>query len=239
MLEVKELKKSFGALTVIDNVSISVKGGETVGVMGPNGAGKSTLFDLLTGTTLANAGIVRLEGQDLSAYPTEERVRLGIARAFQIPKPFASLNVREHLQLAAMTGAGLSAGDAVNEAKMVMDRTGLTGLAEQNGSGLRLLDRKRLELAKALATRPRLLLLDEISGGLSEGEVHALVAVVQSLKSPDLAIMWIEHIAHALTASCDRIIMLYQGKKIIEDTPDVVTADSQVRSLYLGTAHHA
>lgn len=239
MLEVAGLKKSFGKLTVVDDVSTMVTGGEALGIMGPNGAGKSTFFDLLAGATRADAGSVRLAGQDVSTMPTETRVARGLARAFQIPKPFASLSVREHLVLAAISGAGLGSAEARQEAETVMERTGLVLLADVTGSKLRLLDRKRLELAKALATRPRVILLDEISGGLTEREVHELIALVLSLKTPDLAILWIEHIAHALKEACDRIMMLHLGEKIIEDTPDAVTSDPRVRELYLGAAHHA
>ncbi|MBU2981846.1 ATP-binding cassette domain-containing protein [Lentibacter algarum] len=239
MLEVTGLKKAFGKLTVVDDVSTTVAGGEAMGIMGPNGAGKSTFFDLLAGATRADAGTVRLAGQDISTLPTEARVEQGLARAFQIPKPFASLSVREHLELAAVAGAGLGSNEARLEAETVMDRTGLADLANETGNGLRLLDRKRLELAKALATRPRVILLDEISGGLTEHEVHELIALVLDLKTPDLAILWIEHIAHALKEACDKIMMLHLGAKIIEDTPDAVTSDSRVRELYLGAANHA
>ncbi|PLS21241.1 branched-chain amino acid ABC transporter ATP-binding protein [Amylibacter cionae] len=239
MLEVRGLAKAFGALTVIDDVSVTVSGGQALGVMGPNGAGKSTFFDLLTGITPADAGQVCLNGTDLSRLSTEARVRHGLVRAFQIPKPFATLTVREHLILAATAGAGLDRKAALREADNVLERTGLTGLAAQTGGSLRLLDRKRLELAKTLATRPRVILLDEISGGLTEGEVHALVDLIHSLKSPDLVILWIEHIAHALSATCDRIMMLHLGRKVIEDTPDKVTSDARVRELYLGAVPHA
>ena len=239
MLDVKGLSKSFGTQVVVDDVSTTVAGGEALGIIGPNGAGKSTFFDLLTGTTRADAGTVRLAGRDISSLPTEDRVVQGISRAFQIPKPFSSLTVRQHLVLAAAAGAELNSSAAQAEAESVMDRTGLSGLADKVGGDLRLLDRKRLELAKALATRPQVILLDEISGGLTEPEVHALVALVSKLKSPDLAILWVEHIAHALQATCDRILMLHLGKKVIEDTPDNVVSDAQVRELYLGAAHHA
>jgi branched-chain amino acid transport system ATP-binding protein len=239
MLEVVGLKKAFGALTVIDDVSVTVGGGVALGVMGPNGAGKSTFFDLLTGITQADAGQVYLDGMDISQMSTEARVQHGVVRAFQIPKPFASLTVREHLHLAAIAGAGLRDRDAAIEADNVMERTGLTSLANQTGGSLRLLDRKRLELAKTLATRPRVILLDEISGGLAEGEVAALISLIQSLKTPDLAILWIEHIAHALSATCERIMMLHLGQKVIEDTPDIVISDPRVRELYLGTPAHA
>ncbi len=239
MLEVTGLSKSFGALTVVDDVSVTVKGGEALGVMGPNGAGKSTFFDLLTGVTPSDAGRVMLDGEDISALSVEARVVAGIARAFQIPKQFASLTVREHLHLAATAGARVSASEARRLTEELLDRTGLSALADTPGGKLRLLDRKRLEFAKALATQPKLVLLDEISGGLTESEVHALVDIVRALKTPDLAIIWIEHIAHALSESCDRIMMLNLGQKVIEDTPSVVTADPQVRALYLGEATDA
>ncbi|MEL7098496.1 MAG: ATP-binding cassette domain-containing protein [Pseudomonadota bacterium] len=239
MLEVTGLSKAFGALTVVDDVSVTVQGGEALGVMGPNGAGKSTFFDLLTGVTPADAGQVVLDGTDLTGLSIEGRVKAGIARAFQIPKQFASLTVEEHLHLAATVGAGASAAEAKDIAAGLIERTGLAALAGTTGSKLRLLDRKRLEFAKALATRPKVILLDEISGGLTESEVQALIGIVRDLKTPDLAIIWIEHIAHALSETCDRIMMLNLGQKVIEDTPDVVTNDPQVRALYLGDTEDA
>jgi branched-chain amino acid transport system ATP-binding protein len=239
MLNVAGLKKSFGALTVVDDVSTAVAGGECLGIMGPNGAGKSTFFDLLTGVTRPDAGSVALSGTDVTGHAPEERVRDGLARAFQIPKPFASLTVREHLVLAAVAGAGTSGAEARRIADEVLARTGLGAQAERTGNALRLLDRKRLELAKVLATRPRVILLDEISGGLTEHEVHDLVRLILDLKTPDLAILWIEHIAHALKAASDRILMLHLGQKVIEDSPEAVMADARVRELYLGSAHHA
>ncbi len=238
MLEVRELTKSFGALTVVANVATTVAGGECLGVMGPNGAGKSTFFDLLAGVTRADAGQVRIDGIDISGLTPEARVRAGLARAFQVPKPFASLTVAEHLILAADAGGGLAPKAARARADEVLELTGLTRLRFAKGSALRLLDRKRLELAKALATGPKVLLLDEISGGLTEPEVQALIALIRGLKQPGLAILWIEHIAHALQATCDRILMLHLGAKVIEETPAVVTADPRVRALYLGAAAH-
>jgi len=239
MLVVEGLGKAFESLTVVDDVSTTVNGGEVLGVMGPNGAGKSTMFDLLTGLTLPDRGRVVLDGTDVTRLPVEARVRAGLARAFQVPKPFGSLSVREHLVLAAVGGRGLTGAALVRAVDEVLDRTGLASKAALTGGKLRLLDRKRLELAKALATGPRVLLLDEISGGLTEAEVRDLIALIRSLKGPDLAILWIEHIAHALTAVSDRILMLHLGRVVIEDTPAHVTADPRVRELYLGAAHHA
>lgn len=239
MLRAEGLTKRFGALTVVDDLSVAVGGGEILGVMGPNGAGKSTFFDLLAGVTRPDRGTVRLAGRDVTAHPPEMRARAGLARAFQVPKPFASLSVREHLTLAAVAARGLRGAALKQTVDEVLERTELAPKAELTGGSLRLLDRKRLELAKALATRPYVLLLDEISGGLAEPEVQVLVGLVRSLRSPDLAILWIEHIAHALKAVSDRILMLHLGAKVIEDAPDRVTEDPRVRTLYLGAARHA
>lgn len=239
MLKVAGLTKAFGSLTVVDDVATTVAGGECLGVMGPNGAGKSTFFDLLAGVTRADLGRVQVDGVDISALPPEARVRAGLARAFQVPKPFASLTVAEHLVLAADTGAGLAPRAARQRADEVLEMTGLTRHRHTTGGTLRLLDRKRLELAKALATGPKVLLLDEISGGLTEPEVQSLITLIAGLKQPGLAILWIEHIAHALQATCDRILMLHLGAVVIEDAPMIVTADPRVRALYLGVAGHA
>lgn len=238
MLEVAGLTKAFGRLTVVEDVATRVAGGECLGVMGPNGAGKSTFFDLLTGITRADRGTVRLAGEDVTALPPEARVRRGLARAFQVPKPFGTMTVAEHLELAAVAGGGLPRRAARARADEVLETTGLAPLVRATGASLRLLDRKRLELAKALATGPRVILLDEISGGLTEPEVQALIQLIRRLKSPGLAILWIEHIAHALQAVSDRILMLHLGRVVIEDAPATVTADPRVRALYLGAAAH-
>lgn len=239
MLQVENLSKSFGSLAVVRDVATTVQGGECLGVMGPNGAGKSTFFDLLTGVTRADRGRVVIDGVDVTALPPEARVHAGVARAFQVPKPFSTLTVAQHLLLAADAGGGLHGRAAQARADEVLELTGLARLRGATGGSLRLLDRKRLELAKALATGPKVLLLDEISGGLTEPEVQALVTLIRSLKRPGLAILWIEHIAHALQATCDRILMLHLGAKVIEAAPQAVTADPLVRELYLGTAAHA
>jgi branched-chain amino acid transport system ATP-binding protein len=238
MLQVRGLTKAFGPLQVVTDMATTVAGGECLGVMGPNGAGKSTFFDLLAGVTQADAGDVIIDGINVSQLAPEARVRAGLARAFQVPKPFASLTVAEHLILAADAGGGLAPRAARLKAEEVLELTGLTRLRSATGGSLRLLDRKRLELAKALATGPKVLLLDEISGGLTEPEVQSLITLIRGLKQPGLAILWIEHIAHALQATCDRILMLHLGRKVIEDSPSIVTADPRVRELYLGAAAH-
>lgn len=233
MLEVQGIAKSFGAIEVIKDVSFVVEPGTCLGIIGGNGAGKSTLFDLITGTTRPDRGKVHLSGADISHLGTASRAHAGVARAFQVPRAFASLTVAEHLHLAS---AGRPAGQA--EVMSVDDLMRLTGLWDRRdmlGGSLRLLDRKRLELAKAMALEPRVILLDEVSGGLTEHEVGEMTRLISGLKDRGLAILWIEHIPHALRKVCDRIMVLHLGRKIIDGPPEEVIASQDVRDLYLGS----
>ncbi|MGB7241646.1 MAG: ATP-binding cassette domain-containing protein [Sulfitobacter sp.] len=235
MLEARNLSKAFGGLQVLTDVSVSVAPGTCLGIMGPNGAGKSTLFDLLMDVTRADTGTVAVGGKDLTTLDTAGRVKSGMARAFQVPRAFASLSVEQTLYLAQHASHGIAPAEARDKVEQVLEMTGLAPQRHEMGGALRLLDRKRLELAKALAADPQVILLDEISGGLTDREASEMVVLVHRLKEAGLAVLWIEHIAHALQAASDRIMMLALGKKLIEDTPDVVAADPQVRALYLGT----
>jgi len=235
MLSAVGLSKSFGGLRVVDDVSVEVEAGTCLGIMGPNGAGKSTFFDLLTGTTRADAGKVAVDGQDVTGAAVADRVKAGLARAFQIPRPFESLTVFETLRLAQHSVLGLWGPAADRTADDILARVGLDTQAKTPGGALRLLDRKRLELAKALACRPKVLLLDEVSGGLTSEEVDQMIEIVAELKSRGLAILWVEHIAHALQKVSDRVMMLHMGAKLIEDTPEAVSSDPDVQELYLGT----
>lgn len=234
LLQAVNLSRAFGSLKAVDDVSLGIEDGECVGLIGPNGAGKSTVFDLITGVTRLDSGEISLAGRVISSFSPEARVKAGVARAFQIPKPFATMTVFDHLIVAQHFGAGRSNREARSKAQEILDQTGLTALAETRGGDLRLLDRKRLELAKALATEPKVLLLDEVSGGLTEPEVQTLIGLIKRLKRPGLAIVWIEHIAHALKAVCDRIVLLHLGKVILSDTPDAVINSRAARELYLG-----
>ncbi len=232
------MTKTFGKVTAVREVSFSLSGGEILGLIGPNGAGKSTLFDLISGMVRPDQGKVRFRGDDLTGATPELRSRRGIARAFQIPKPFESLTAFENVLVGCQFGAGLRGAAAGRRAREILDRLGLGARAETLGGDLRLLDRKRLELAKALATAPRLLMLDEISSGLTEREVSDVVTLVKGLRAPDLAIIWTEHIARALIEVVDRILVLQFGEVLMEGAPDAVLRSPAVREIYMGLDTH-
>ncbi|HSV45265.1 MAG TPA: ABC transporter ATP-binding protein [Ramlibacter sp.] len=233
VLAVRGLRKAYGEIVVADGVDIDLAAGECLGVIGPNGAGKSSLFHLLSGTVAPDAGSILLGGRELVGLPAHRRARLGIARAFQVPQPFAHLSVFENALAAASFGAGLR-GDAAGEAAMsALRRCGLAAQAERLAGSLPLLGRKRLEVAKGIAAAPRLLLLDEVAGGLTEREVQQVVDLVRELKQ-SYAVIWIEHIAHALKAVADRVMVLHFGRKLLEDTPAAVMDSAVVREIYMG-----
>lgn len=235
LLEVRELSKSFGAITVADSIDLAIDIGECVGVIGPNGAGKSSLFGLISGSLRPDRGSVRFDGRDVTGLPAHKRVHLGIGRAFQIPQPFAHLTVFENVLAAANFGAQLSGREARNRAREVVATVGLAELADRPAGSLTLLNRKRLELAKALAVNARLLMLDEIGAGLTEREVDRLVETVANLKSGH-AIIWIEHIAHALKSVADRIAVLHFGRKLLDGAPEEVMSSATVKEIYMGLA---
>ena len=238
LLEVDHLYKRYGAVVVADDICCKVDGASCVGLIGPNGAGKSSLFNMLTGIVPPDAGAIRLEGQDIGNIKAHGRVHLGIVRAFQIPRPFAQLSVYENVLTAALYGAGLPGHRARRLALDVLNRTGLLAQADEPAGHLRLLDRKRLELAKAIATRAKLLLLDEIASGLTDREVAALIDLIGTLKA-DHAIIWIEHIPHALRAVADRIMVLHFGRKVLDGAPADVMSSPLVREIYMGLPANA
>lgn len=233
VLEVKELRKAYGEIVVADDVSFALASGECLGVIGPNGAGKSSLFNLLSGVAQPEHGSIRLAGQELIGLPAHARARLGIARAFQIPQPFVHLSVYENVLAAATFGAQLQGDQAVEAAMSALTRTGLMRHNRAAAGSLTLLDRKRLEVAKGIAGHPKLLLLDEVAGGLTEREVHSMIELVRELKQ-QYAVIWIEHIAHALKAVADRVMVLHFGKKLLDDTPQAVMDSAIVREIYMG-----
>ncbi len=235
LLTVEGLTRRFGAITVADRLSFMLDPGTCLGVIGPNGAGKTSLFNLLTGALMPNAGRVLFRGRDITGVPLHARARLGIARTFQIPQPFDGLTVYENALVAAQFAGGRSGPAAAQAVREALERTGLARKAEALAGGLQLLDRKRLELARALAAAPGLLLLDEIAGGLTEPEVEQLVALVKELKRT-LAIIWIEHIPHALAACADRIMVLHFGRKLMEGSPAEALASPEVKEIYMGIA---
>ncbi|HNU11511.1 MAG TPA: ABC transporter ATP-binding protein [Rubrivivax sp.] len=235
MLQVQGLSKKYGAIVVADAVEFTLEKGHCLGVIGPNGAGKSSLFNLITGVAKADAGSVRLDGAELLGLPPHRRARLGVARAFQIPQAFGNLTVYENVLAAASFGAGLPGSRAAERAQQSLRRCGLAARSRDLAGRLPLLDRKRLELAKALATDPKLLLLDEVAGGLTEPEVAALAALVGELKA-EYAVIWIEHIPQALHAVADRILVLHFGRKLLEAPPAEAMASREVREVYMGLA---
>ncbi|UWR23172.1 ABC transporter ATP-binding protein [Sulfitobacter sp. S190] len=233
LLKVQELDKSFGALIVTDSVSLEVAAGEAVGILGPNGAGKSTLFALIAGTLRPSGGTVCWRGRDVSALPASRRCRLGMGRSFQIPHPFVGMSVYENLLVAASFGDRRGAS-VQGRCRDILAQTGLAAKADMPAGALGLLERKRLELARAMATNPALLLLDEIAGGLTRAECDALVALIRDLKAQGIAILWIEHVLHALTQVVDRVLVLDRGRLIADGPPDAVLARADVREIYLG-----
>ncbi|GAA6140981.1 ATP-binding cassette domain-containing protein [Hydrogenophaga sp. 5NK40-0174] len=237
-LEVRGLTKSYGQVVVADHIDIELQTGQCLGVIGPNGAGKSSLFHLLTGTVMPDAGAISLDGNELSGLPAHRRARLGVARAFQVPQPFAHLSVFQNALTASSFAAGLHGEAAAAAAQDALRVCGLASAADKLAGALPLLDRKRLEMAKAVAAQPRLLLLDEVAGGLTEREVHEIVDLVQQLKQR-YAVIWIEHIAHALHAVADRIMVLHFGRKLLEDSPAKVMDSDIVREIYMGVPANA
>ena len=240
-LSAESLDKSYGALKVAQGVSLSVPEHAALGIIGPNGAGKTTLFNLITGTARADAGRIALFGQDITAMDARARCLAGISRSFQVPQPFSGLTVYENVLVAAAFGQGLRESDARAPACAALERTGLAARADVPAGRLTLLDRKRLELARALATGPRLLLLDEIAGGMTEAECHELVDLIRQIRAEGVTIVWIEHVLHALLSVVDRVLVLDFGKVIAEGAPDAILSDPQVAAIYLGPgeeAHH-
>lgn len=226
--------KSFGALKVADCISLEVREGEALGIIGPNGAGKSTLFNLITGNLAADSGRVEFRGEDITRTSAMQRCQRGIGRSFQIPQPFGKMTVFENLLVAGAFGQGRSERSVEMQCAEILERTGLIGCANTIADGLSLLERKRLELARALATDPKLLLLDEIAGGLTEGECRQLVATIKDIHARGTTIIWIEHVLHALNAVVERLLVLDFGKVIGIGEPAAIMASPQVREIYLG-----
>ncbi len=235
LLEVVDLSKRFGALRVVQDFSFDVAEGEALGIVGPNGAGKTTLLNLVAGDLRADHGSVSLGGQDLTKLPAHVRCHRGVGRTAQIPRPFEGLTVFENVLVGSTFGTtGRLQGTREDAAVAALEQTGMLAKANVIAGSLTLLDRKRLELARALATQPRLLLLDEIAGGLTEAEVLELVETIKEIRSTGVSIVWIEHIVHALLRVVDRMMAVDAGRKLIDGDPQAVMASDEVRSVYLG-----
>jgi len=219
---------------VIDDLSISVNYGEALGIVGPNGAGKTTWFNLITGAVHADEGKVVFEGKDISNLARHDRCRQGIGRTFQIPKPFVGMTVFENVLVGATHGRGMSERASYDRCLEVLEMTGLIKKVNVLAGSLTLLERKRLELARALATDPKLLLLDEIAGGLTDSEVQDLIKQIKELRATGITIVWIEHIVHALLAVVDRISVIQFGRNLCEGDPHEVMNSAEVQACYMG-----
>jgi branched-chain amino acid transport system ATP-binding protein len=227
--------KRFNAFTAVAGVDFTLRRGEAVGIVGPNGAGKTTLLNVLAGAYPPNAGTVTFDGADISKLDAAARCRLGVARSHQIPRPFAEMTVFENVFVAASMGAGLRRERAYEDSIESLRLCGMLGLANRKGEGLGLLDRKRLELARALATDPKVLLLDEIGAGLTDGEAGELVTIIRELRGRGIAIVWIEHILHVLLQIAERLVCMDAGRVIAEGVPEVALAHPAVIEAYLGS----
>jgi branched-chain amino acid transport system ATP-binding protein len=236
LLKLEDVRKSFGSVVVADDLSLALASGEMLGIVGPNGAGKTSVLNLITGNLVPDGGRIFVDGMDITRLPAHARARLGIGRTYQIPLPFSGMTVFENVLLGA-TYAGRvrhDGRDPIEVSVEALESSGLIERANVNAGALPLLDRKRLELARALAIGPKLLLLDEIAGGLTEGEVEHLVGTLRDLRARGLTIVWIEHIVAALLLIVDRLIAMDSGRILAEGDPAAVIADPAVHAVYLG-----
>ena len=236
LLELVGVSKQFGTLTVLENLTATIKSGSALGVVGPNGAGKTTMLNILAGDLAPSSGSVLFEGADVTSVPSHQRSRKGIGRTSQIPRPFEGLTVYENILVGATFGRGkLRKSKSINQAcSFALETTGMTSKANVVAGQLTLLERKRLELARALAIEPSVLLLDEIAGGLTEMEVHDLVVTIKLIRATGITLIWIEHIVHALLEVVDQLLAIDYGRMLMCGDPKSVMASPEVQSIYLG-----
>ena len=237
LLTLQGLSKSFGGVRAVGDVSFEVAEGELIGVMGPNGSGKTTLFNLITGALAPDAGSIRLNDRDVTGWAPHRVCAAGIARTFQLVRPFAGLSALDNVLVGRLYGRTRQGrGAAVHEAHRLLALVGLEGKAERLASALTLIDRKRLELARALATEPHLLLLDELMAGLNPAETETAMALICRLQREGVTILMVEHIVWALMELSQRIVVLSAGEKIAEGPPAEIAANPTVVDVYLGSA---
>lgn len=233
ILQIENLNKKFGGLTVTSDLNMTVEEGQIFGVIGPNGAGKSTLFNQISGYIKPDSGKIYFQGKDITKLPPHKLCKEGIGRTFQIVKPFGNKTVLHNVAVGAFVRTN-NRHEALKRAEEIIVEVGLEKKINMLAKNLTIADRKRLELAKALATEPKLLLLDEILAGLTPSEVDEAVELIKKIRSRGITIVMIEHVMQAVMALCERVLVINYGKKISEGTPEEVTKDPEVISAYLG-----
>lgn len=234
LLQLEGISKKFGQVVVAKEISFQLEAGDAVGIVGPNGAGKTSLFAMISGDIKPDAGHMSFEGHDLGHLSASKRARAGIGRTYQVPRPFEHMTVFENTLLAAQQGARVRGQKAFDVAFASLERTGLADFANLSAGSLTLLRRKRLELARALATNPRVVLLDEIAGGLTDMEVNELTVIIRTLRDEGIAVVWIEHVVRALVSTVDRLLCLAGGSIVADGDPQTVLTSEEVRAVYLG-----
>jgi branched-chain amino acid transport system ATP-binding protein len=235
LLKLDHVSKSFDAIKVADDVCVSLRRGEAVGIIGPNGAGKSSLFNLISGSIEPDQGSIRFDGREINSASEQKRCRAGIGRTYQIPQPFAKMTVFENLLTAAAFGGGATERQSYLPCVEILERIGLMAKANTLAGGLTLIERKRLEVARALASSPKLLLLDEIAGGLTEREAMEVARMITELHAGGLTILWIEHVVNALVRVVDRLLVINFGAVVLDGNPTDVMASAEVRRIYMGS----
>ncbi|MGD0560256.1 MAG: ABC transporter ATP-binding protein [Streptosporangiaceae bacterium] len=235
LLELRAITKRFGQVVIADDVSLAVSPGDSVGIVGPNGAGKTSLFGLISGDLTPNAGKVIFAGNNVTKLDSAARTRLGIGRTYQVPRPFTDMTVFENVLVAAQQGGGLRRAASYARAGECLERTGMAKVANTPTGRLGLLQRKRLEIARALAPGPQLLLLDEVAGGLTDAECGELIEIIRGILAEGTAVIWIEHVVRALTQVAERLLCLYGGHFIGDGDPATVMNSPEVREVYLGS----
>ena len=234
MIEFQDVSSGYDRIKILDNLSFEVFEGEVFGVIGPNGCGKTTMLNTLVGLVTRSSGKIIFDGRDISELPPFERCKKGIGRTFQVPRPFDKMSTLENVLVAAVHGAGMTKRAGAEFSEEILERVGLMDKADLKAGSLTLLDRKRLEIARALGSKPKLLLLDEVAAGLTEVEVQQVMELVAALKSENLTIIWIEHILDTMLHATDRLMCMSEGKNVILGEPEEVINSDIVQELYLG-----
>jgi branched-chain amino acid transport system ATP-binding protein len=235
LLSVSNLSKFFGKLAAVFDLGFEVDRGEILGIIGPNGAGKTTVFNLITGDIRPDGGKVIFDGKDVTFDPVYKKCRQGIARTYQIPKPFLNMTVLENLLVASIYGGGKGYKQSREKCEEILKKTGLLAKRNVIAEFLPLFDRKRLELARALSTDPILLLVDEVAGGLVEGEVEEILKIIHAVRKDGITVLWVEHIIMAMQRGPDRLLVMNFGRELFSGRPGEAFSSEEVQRVYLGS----